>query len=232
LLKDLKKDNIQNKFLYRNSLKQYVYLINLGSNNISKDEKKEKIDKKGGKKKKTQNEDNVNSWKNELIDTFERVLEKETKSLWKHDEPEDSFFLILLNFALSLLENPSELKSKTFKKEIFQLIIKSFKYKEAQGTSTSILNIIMKYEHVSPYITELLEELSKDDNNKLFISEIFKEIGRLDDLGQDSSGTKNLCLFIDNISKNPKIVFLNINLIIIHLNSEVYILRNAIISKF
>lgn len=194
--------------------------------------------KKSRKKKKATSADH---FKETLIQNLVSLLELDLARLWKLDKPEDAFMLLFLKSALTLLQNPANMSSKTSKESIFHLVItclNSSSDSTITSAVSSVVDMIMKNESLTKHMVDLLVFLDQEKKNKLklnFVDEIFREIGKLEssEFAQDANGAKLLGKFIAEISDAmPKVIMANMAVIMPHLDEESYVIRNAILHSF
>jgi condensin complex subunit 1 len=170
------------------------------------------------------------------------ILENDLSRLWKA-KTEESFHNLFFGVAYKFCENPANLKDASLKDCIHQLLVVALRASKSnvQGVVSSVVDMIMKHEHVTPFFVDFIFLINKNDSQdeednshqavySSFVNQIFMEIGSIEDLNSDGAGTKHLSGFICDVSERlPRCILSNMSVLLPHLQSENYTIRNAIL---
>ncbi len=167
------------------------------------------------------------------------ILENDFSRLWK-GKTEEAFHNLFYGVAYKFCENPANLKDASLKDCILQLLVVALRASKnnVQGVVSSVVDMIMKHEHVSSLFVEFIVMINKDNEEEQshtaiyssFVNQIFVEIGSIEDLNTDGTGTKLLSGFLCDVSERlPRVILANMSVLLPHLQSENYTIRNAIL---
>jgi condensin complex subunit 1 len=170
--------------------------------------------------------------KEDILKSLNTVVEFDLARIWRLEKPEVSFTNLIVTGAFTLLENPANLKTKSLKELLLQLLVNVERCSEIPVHS--VLNLIMKYDHLTSTMVSLIQMITNENNtSSTFVNDLFIEIGKFDneEFAADNNGAKLLGIFIEEISdKVPKTILNFMSLLVSHLNIEFYPIRNAVLT--
>lgn len=156
--------------------------------------------------------------------------------LWDPPVPDIEFVNLVTNCCYKLFENPglayaSALETRQLMNHILAVMVKS--YNHSLGCSLKIVQLVQHFEHLVVPLAQTLQVITEEFGVKTVLCEITREIGRLapEDAAKDSSGTRNCSTFLVEVADRiPAFVLPNMSLLLSHLDSEPYIMRNCVLS--
>eukprot|EP01132_Coremiostelium_polycephalum_P010173 gene10173-12479_t len=170
------------------------------------------------------------SQREKILACIYNLLELNLGFLWKQEFPEEEFVNLFSRICYEMIEySPSNMRTKSIKKAIFSIIaILIQKYNHDQNFTSSIIRLLNGHETLIAHIADLYESIANDYKCYYPISNIIREIGKQKDQ-RDTSGFKNLAKFIPELTNRvPKLVLPQVSLLLVHLDAESYLLRNAV----
>eukprot|EP01083_Nonionella_stella_P154834 499384_1 len=221
----------QSKREMRNCVKMYAYLLCMLVNSAEKEECA-KPDPKAKKK-------GILQWdwpavKEVVIGALTSILDcVGVKQLWNMGTPEEDFGNMFFKTGCTMFENQKNLKVESIRKELFRLIcLVVSQYNLMVGFPAHFVHILMHQESSPPHVAELCKILVLDFNCPTVVGNIIREIGRRNspELLRELKGSRNLGFFLEEIAQRvPTQLNKDIAVIIPHLDSESYLMRNGVI---
>ncbi|XP_033731463.1 condensin complex subunit 1-like, partial [Pecten maximus] len=155
--------------------------------------------------------------------------------LWDPPIPDEEFVNLVTNCCYKLFENPgmsyaSAMETRQVMNRILAVMVKS--YNHSLGCSLKLVQLVQHFEHLAVPLAQTLQVITEEFGVKTVLCEITREIGRLapEDAAKDSSGTRNCSTFLVEIADRiPAYVLPNMSLLLCHLDSEPYIMRNCVL---
>ncbi|EAL60491.1 condensin-2 complex subunit D3 [Dictyostelium discoideum AX4] len=193
--------------------------------------------------------------KEAILTSIINCLELNLSTLWRLDYPEEEFINLLSKIIYAMIEQPANLRSKGVKKLIFEVLsILILRYNHSFNFTSKIIHLLHNHESLPSHCADLYEFIydyqqqqqkhqqqqqqqniySQSTNQQqknqttFLISDIIREIGKQKEQ-RDTSGFKNLAKFLSELTDRlPKIVLPFVSLLLAHLDSESYLMRNAV----
>ncbi|OWF35443.1 condensin complex subunit 1-like [Mizuhopecten yessoensis] len=155
--------------------------------------------------------------------------------LWDPPIPNEEFVNLVTNCCYKLFENPglayaSAMETRQVMNHILAVMVKS--YNHSLGCSLKVVQLVQHFEHLVVPLAQTLQVITEEFGVKTVLCEITREIGRLapEDAVKDSAGTRNCSTFLVEIADRiPAFVLPNMSLLLCHLDSEPYIMRNCVL---
>eukprot|EP01103_Thecamoeba_quadrilineata_P010866 TRINITY_DN2462_c0_g1_i1.p1 TRINITY_DN2462_c0_g1~~TRINITY_DN2462_c0_g1_i1.p1 ORF type:complete len:1011 (+),score=148.98 TRINITY_DN2462_c0_g1_i1:371-3403(+) len=170
--------------------------------------------------------------KEKILSTFLHALEIDLlNQLWNMPQPEENFLNTFSLVSFTMLE--TQLKNKTLKNCVYNIIaVLTVKHNMSISITSSITQYLFKFDHSSSILAELFECFIQTYNHSQIIGHVLREFGDIHSReAQDLTGVKNLGSFLTELSeKVPKSMIPHIRLILPFLESEAYLLRNAVVN--
>ena len=169
--------------------------------------------------------------------------------LWKQGVPDEAVVVLPCRIAYPMLEAATGVvarKTACADQAIGMIAVTTFSTDSLLSTVTAaLMDLMLSFEHMASITVDICNHISNHDTSESHIQtssrshgqnrlavELLREIGRLD-VNQESKsiGIKYVAPFIHELAESqPKLVLKNLSHILIHLQSEPYTLRSAIIT--
>ena len=145
----------------------------------------------------------------------------------------DVGFLIFFRAAFSLLENPTYVKEKDLKDALTNIVAAcAAKYGYLVPVTSTILNLLHKYEHLPLPLADLVALAEEKYHNSSLPVAVLREIGHInpEDLKRDNAGADNVSAFLVALAERlPKLMTMNLSIITSHLDGDAYKMRNGVV---
>ncbi|KAG0630533.1 hypothetical protein M758_1G185600, partial [Ceratodon purpureus] len=168
-----------------------------------------------------------------IVRLLATALQIDLRQLYSMSQPEENLIAFFSKAAFSLLENPAYVKEKDLKDALCNIIAAcAAKYGHVVPVTSTILNLLHKYEHLSVYLAELVALAEEKYHNSSLPVAVLREIGHInpEDFKRDNSGADSVSAFLVAMAERlPKIMTVNLSIITPHLDGESYKMRNAIV---
>ncbi|KAG0620104.1 hypothetical protein M758_4G189600 [Ceratodon purpureus] len=168
-----------------------------------------------------------------IIRLLATALQVDLRQLYSMSQPENNLIAFFAKAAFSLLENPSHVKEKDLKDALCNIVAAcAAKYGYIVPVTSTILNLLHKYEHLSVYLAELVALAEEKYHNSSLSVAVLREIGHInpDDFKRDNSGADSVSSFLVAMAERlPKLMTGNLSIITPHLDGESYKMRNGIV---
>jgi len=230
---DQKNDDNQKGLVCANFKDAYVMHLYFLFSAMSTLETHGKLNKKGGGKKsedktkeKTVEESMLLAM--ETISMCSKTMCVHANRLWKFAVAEEDVISLPTRISYQILETPSI--SKVMKSNVLHTISSALTFSESFTTTiiAALVDLMHSFEHVSPLVAELCGFPSVPETVTV---ELLRDISRMNWSDTNySKGVKYVAPFVAELAKRkPHTVVTNISLLLPHLDSEPYTLRNSIV---
>ncbi|KAH7930002.1 hypothetical protein BV22DRAFT_1028970 [Leucogyrophana mollusca] len=160
-----------------------------------------------------------------------KALRLKTHRIWVTTPERDAFISCLTRPAYHIAENELYMKSQAIKMAVYKVICFAVKHHgHALAAQITIVQSLQYYEHLSEPMAECLAVLAKEFDHAQLGDEILREIAGKSFSAQDTKGPRAFSKFLIKFSEEaPRSVLKQISLLIIHLDSESYPMRMALV---
>lgn len=135
--------------------------------------------------------------------------------------------------AFSMFENPSLLKDPDAKDALCRIIgTCATVYHYITQSCASIMHLIHKYDFVVTHLADAVSGAEKKYADGSLATALIREIGRTNPKGyvKDTVGAENVGRFLVELAERlPKLLSINIGLLVLHFGGESYKIRNALV---
>ncbi|KAG8543015.1 hypothetical protein GDO81_025593 [Engystomops pustulosus] len=178
-------------------------------------------------------------WENEresVLQTVTHLLQLDIRRLWNMSLIEEEFISMVTGCCYKMMENPSigALKNKSLWEALSHLLGVAVKRSnDTLSVSVKVIQLLQHFEHLAPLLVHALSLWATEYGMKALVGEIMRKIGQksCQDLSRESSAVKTLCSFITQLSeKIPAIMMPHISVLLDYLDSEPYMMRNAVLT--
>ena len=204
-------------------------------------------------KKKGSSSNNKNKNKNNLSDEKTRELCAQTmlnatqsmgkfkSKLWKRGVPDETVIQIPCRISYQILEiSTGVLGRKAASGDaalgMIGAIIQHYSNIDSIISTivAALLDLLHTYEHMAVLIADLCSITNKEEEDQQsnpFAVELLREIGHLEMTEDKASGVKFVAPFVQELaSRQPKLVWAHIHMILPHLDQEPYYFRSSIVN--
>ncbi|KAM3913353.1 condensin complex subunit 1 [Leptodactylus fuscus] len=178
-------------------------------------------------------------WENErenVLQTVTHLLQLDIRRLWSMSLIEEEFISMVTGCCYKMMENPSigALKNKSLWEALSHLLGVAVKRSnDTLSVSVKVIQLLQHFEHLAPVLVHALTLWATEYGMKSLVGEILRKIGQksCQDLSRESSAVKTLYTFITQLSeKIPAIMMPHISVLLDYLDSEPYLMRNAVLT--
>ncbi|XP_019431612.1 PREDICTED: condensin complex subunit 1-like [Lupinus angustifolius] len=221
---------------HRNAFKIYTFFLihivlaeesNTSSNNASK------VVAANTRKKQPVNSWNWEPQRARILNLIANSLEINLGLLFGSSDPDESYLSFITKNALSMFENATLLKDADAKDALCRVIgACSTKYHYMVQSCASIMHLIHKYDFVVTQIADAVVGAEKKYADGSLATSLVREIGRVNpkDYVKDTVGAENVGRFLVELADRlPKLVSINIGILVPHFGGESYKIRNALV---
>ncbi|GFO08346.1 hypothetical protein PoB_003485100 [Plakobranchus ocellatus] len=189
-----------------------------------------------GKKSKASSSSTDMDWdyeRHEGVQLLLKFIQLSLNKLWDPPVAEEEFVSLISSCCYKLLENPSTSKNKETLVSIAHILGNLIKrYNHGLGASLKLDQLLKHFEFLTSPLVQVVEIVVMEYGCKSLLTDIIREIGNVDakEAARDAAVGKAYAGFLVEIAeKMPKMVMPNMSLIVGHLESESYTLRNGIL---
>ncbi|XP_047316811.1 condensin-1 complex subunit CAP-D2 isoform X2 [Impatiens glandulifera] len=180
----------------------------------------------------------INSWswepqRGRILNLIANSLEINLPLLFGSSDPDDNYLSFTVKNAFSMFENQTLLKDSESKDALCRIIgICATRYRYTAQSCASILHLVHKYDFVIIHLVDAVARAEKKYADGSLATSLIREFGRTNPKNymKDTVGAENIGRFIVELAdKLPKLVSINIGLLVPHLGGESYKIRNALV---
>lgn len=167
-----------------------------------------------------------------VLAAMARVLRALAEHVWSATAVRDTLVSrCMLRPVALLLENEAYMKSATVRKALFQVMGLAVKlHGQALSVQTSILQALQYYEHLAEPMAELLAQLRIEYDVERLGEDVLRDVAGKTFTSLDSKSPRTYGRFLVRMAElNPRSVLKQMSLLQVHLDSESYPIRNAMI---
>ncbi|PWN41740.1 hypothetical protein IE81DRAFT_303229 [Ceraceosorus guamensis] len=166
-----------------------------------------------------------------LLNVLLRSLRLSTALLFPATATRDAFVSCSLKPALMLQETESHLKLVAVKTGIFRIICTSVKnHAQAFAVQSGLIQALAYYEHLAEPSAELLFMLASEYDHERLADDVLRDVGAREFGGMDTKSPRCFARFLIRLTElAPRMMLRNISLLMKHLDSESYPMRNSLI---
>ncbi|ETW09741.1 hypothetical protein, variant 1 [Aphanomyces invadans] len=236
IVKEIKRGQFESSKQARNALKVMSFVLCqtlMQIRNVQVDEDKDILQKKDKASKGKQ----INWGKHceTGVKALEESLCDQSLALWNMNTPEEEFIGLYCTAVFQLLESPGLLKSKLLKSLIYKCVGECLirAPRVLVTVNTSLLELVFAHEHLAVPVADLIQYLQTTHQSIKMAADLISEVSkiRLRDTSRDSSGTKNISIFLGHLATlMPSTVLGNLSIVLPLLDAESYYLRNAVVT--
>ncbi|XP_062007536.1 condensin-1 complex subunit CAP-D2 isoform X1 [Rosa rugosa] len=220
---------------HRNALKIYTYFlftvvlneeVNITSNNNMKVTA-------STRKKHPKNSWNWEPQRGRILNLIANSLEIKLALLFGPTGLEENYISFIAKNAFALFENATVLKDSDTKDALCRIIgACATKYQYMAQSCASIMHLVHKYDFVVTHIADAVAGAEKKYADGSLANSLIREIGRTNpkDYIKDTVGAENVGrLLVELSDRLPKLMSVNIGLLVPHFGGESYKIRNALV---
>ncbi|XP_055808723.1 condensin-1 complex subunit CAP-D2 [Solanum dulcamara] len=168
-----------------------------------------------------------------ILNSVANSLEINLSLLFGSSDPDENYLSFIVKNAFSVFENGVVLKDSETKGALTRIIgTCATKYHYAAQSCASILHLVHKYDFAVSHLADAVAWAEKKYADGSMASSLIREIGRTapKDYVKDTVGAENVGRFLVELAdRMPKLVSINIGLLIPHFGGESYKMRNALV---
>ncbi|XP_024390641.1 condensin-1 complex subunit CAP-D2 isoform X6 [Physcomitrium patens] len=231
---------LQQMHLHRNALKIYSYFLQCVLIMEEAAEVKPVLKATTGKGKKVhpRKEPVPAKWswdvpRTRIVRLLATTVEIDLRHLYSMSQPENDFIALFAEAAFLLLENSAYTKEKDLKDALCNILAAcAAKYGYIVPVTSTILNLLHKYEHLSVHLAEVVSMAEEKYHDRGLPMSILRGIGHINplDLKRDNFGADSVSSFLVAMAERmARFMTDNLSIITPHLNGESYKMRNAIV---
>ncbi|KIJ36936.1 hypothetical protein M422DRAFT_178703 [Sphaerobolus stellatus SS14] len=190
---------------------------------------------KGAAKKKAAEDSGANwTWETHIPATLalvSKVLRLKTHRIWTTTAEKDAFINCMTRPAYYITESEAYMKREEIRLGVYKVICLAVKHHgHGFGAQISIMQCLQYFEHLSEPMAEALTVLAKEFDHSQLAEEILREIAGKQFSGQDTKGPRSFSRFLVRFAElSPRIFLKQISLLLVHLDSESYPMRMALV---
>ncbi|KAF9195978.1 Condensin complex subunit [Haplosporangium sp. Z 11] len=191
---------------------------------------------KGVRKETDGADDRISTWtaeKQRAMDLMSKCVELPLSKIWTATHEKETFISLFFKPAYQILENKENIKIASLKQRVYKVLCTCIKrHNHEFGARTTILQNLQYWEHTPEPMAELLDMLIKDYDFSQLADSILRDVSarEFDETIKDISVPKAFSKFLVKLSElAPKVVLKQMGLLIVHLDGESYIMRQAIV---
>lgn len=169
----------------------------------------------------------------QALDGIYNCLKLNLSGLFVTSSEKDLFTGLFLRPLYLFMENEQIIKTGAIKLQMFNIISMAVKlYQQSSGVQTSLMQLLIYFDHLSEPLAELLQILYEQYDNVQITEEMLKELSQKNFNSNDLKGPKYVSLFIIKLSELiPQILIKHLLILVKLLESESFTLRSAIIES-
>ncbi|KAK0550127.1 condensin complex non-SMC subunit Cnd1 [Tilletia horrida] len=167
-----------------------------------------------------------------ILGTMLKALRVRSERMWTVTASRDAYISgCILRPALYLQENEQNLKAPEIRIGTNKVICQAVKaHGQAFSVHTSIMQSLQYYEHLSEPMAELLHLLRTDFDYERLGEDVLRDVASKSFGALDSKSPRSFGRFLVRMAQlSPRSVLKVVSLLQAHLNSESYVMRNALI---
>ncbi|EUB65054.1 Condensin complex subunit [Echinococcus granulosus] len=165
------------------------------------------------------------------ITVLDQLCKLDIKQFWDPPVVEDDFVNLLANSCYKLLENKSLSASAMLRMAITNLLSTLIQfYKHGIACCLKLAQMLQCFAHTANVLSAIVNNFMTDETMVPFVKELLTEICSYngEDLERDSTGTHNLCSFLELVSSaHPSLATSILPLIRTRLSEDPYQMRNC-----
>ncbi|VDM34274.1 unnamed protein product [Hydatigera taeniaeformis] len=165
------------------------------------------------------------------ITVLDQLCKLDIKQFWDPPVVEDDFVNLLANSCYKLLENKSLAANTTLRTAITNLLSTLIQfYKHGIACCLKLAQMLQCFAHMANVLSAIVNSFMADESMVPFVKELLNEICSYngEDLERDSTGTHNLCAFLELVSSaHPSLATSILPLIRARLSEDPYQMRNC-----
>ncbi|KAH7667151.1 Condensin subunit 1/Condensin-2 complex subunit D3 protein [Dioscorea alata] len=222
---------------HRNALKIYTFfLLSIALGEQSRHEHPVGGSKAAvqSKKKNHLNSWNWESYRGRIINLIANSLEINLSLLFGSSEIDENYLSFVSRCVFTLYENQTLLKDSDSRESLGRIIgAIATKYHQTTQACASILHLLHKFDFAVTHIADAVAAAENKYGDGRLAVAIIREIGRADpkDYSRDGVGAENVGRFLVELAdRSPKLVSMNVGVLVPHFGGESYKIRNALVS--
>ncbi|CDO69101.1 hypothetical protein BN946_scf185042.g3 [Trametes cinnabarina] len=174
------------------------------------------------------------SWQDQIPHTLKlisRVLHLKSQRIWQTSAERENFINCVVRPVYHVMENEQYMKSADIRRAVYKAICLAVKHQgHALAAQISIMQSLQYYEHLAEPMAECLNVLARDFDYPQLGDDILREIASKSFSAQDSKGPRVFSRFLVRYAElAPRQVLKQLALLLAHLDSESYPMRNAVV---
>ncbi|KAL6145156.1 hypothetical protein ACLB2K_055844 [Fragaria x ananassa] len=185
------------------------------------------------RKKQPKNSWNWEPQRGRILNLIANSLEIKLALLFSPTGLEENYISFIAKNAFSLFENATVLKDSDTKDALCRIIgACATKYQYMAQSCASIMHLVHKYDFVVTHIADAVAGAEKKYADGSLANSLIREIGRTNpkDYIKDTVGAENVGrLLVELSDRLPKLMSVNIGLLVPHFGGESYKIRNALV---
>ncbi|KAK9180866.1 hypothetical protein WN944_024002 [Citrus x changshan-huyou] len=180
----------------------------------------------------------VNSWnwdpqRGRILNLIANSLEINLPLLFGSSDPDENYLSFVVRNAFLMFENATLLKDADTKDALCRIIgACATKYHYIEQSCASIMHLIHKYDFVVVHMADAVAGAEKKYADGSLATYLIREIGRTNPKAyvKDTVGAENIGRFLVELADRlPKLISINIGVLILHFGGESYKIRNALV---
>ncbi|KAG9458101.1 hypothetical protein H6P81_002609 [Aristolochia fimbriata] len=221
---------------YRNALKIYTFfLLNVAlSEERNGDLRNDNSKATHSRKKQSTTSWNWDIQRCRILKLIANSLEINLSLLFGSSNLDENYLSYVTKSVFKLFENPSVLRDVETKESLCRIIgTCATKYHYTMQSSASILHLLHKLDFVVSHVADAIADATNKYGDGSLAISLVREIGRTNprDYVRDTVGADNIGRFLVELADRlPKLVSINIGILIPHFGGESYKIRNALVS--
>ncbi|KAL5112034.1 hypothetical protein TcWFU_004807 [Taenia crassiceps] len=165
------------------------------------------------------------------ITVLDQLCKLDIRQFWEPPVVEDDFVNLLANSCYKLLENKSLSTNATLRTAITNLLSTLIQfYKHGIACCLKLAQMLQCFAHTANVLSAIVNNFMAEETLVPFVKELLNEICSYngEDLERDSTGTHNLCSFLELVSSaHPSLATSVLPLIRTRLSEDPYQMRNC-----
>ncbi|KAL5961881.1 Condensin complex subunit 1 [Taenia solium] len=165
------------------------------------------------------------------ITVLDQLCKLDIKQFWDPPVVEDDFVNLLANSCYKLLENKTLSATATLRTAITNLLSTLIQfYKHGIACCLKLAQMLQCFAHTTNVLSAIVNNFMTEETMVPFVKELLNEICSYngEDLERDSTGTHNLCSFLELVSStHPSLATSILPLIRARLSEDPYQMRNC-----